>query len=305
MQKLLALLSCLLLAGSASAQRMLPLGAGGTFTAGTPPSFTGPADIVASPLMWFGLRAMSTADRGNRLVNVCIPADATCADLSSDATTGALVISSIGGSSCSVVTCTVKTLYDRVGTYCGGSACNLTQPTIGLRPVLVVSCLSSLPCMQYTAAASGGLQTSGNLPGQGQPYTFSSVGNRTGNTSGFNTLVTVNGQISAGWANSTNTVYMYANMSLPTVTANDNTTHAMQMIYNDAATSSIYLDGANTTMTLGATTSMGAFPLEMGKNNAASQFLTGNIFEFGMWGSAFNGTQQSNMNGNQHTYWGF
>lgn len=69
---------------------------------GGPPAYTGPLDIVSGNKGWWSAsRAASSADRGNKLVNACNPGDATCADLSSDATTGKLVVSSIGGVSCS------------------------------------------------------------------------------------------------------------------------------------------------------------------------------------------------------------
>src|SRR5216684_2329881 len=54
--------------------------------------YTGPGDVYGTAIAWWGLRAFSTADRGSRLINICDPSNVTCADWSSSASTGLLVV---------------------------------------------------------------------------------------------------------------------------------------------------------------------------------------------------------------------
>ncbi len=63
--------------------------------------YTGPGNVASGATAWWGLRAYTSATRGNALINACNVADAACADLSSDATSGALTIPTIGGTACS------------------------------------------------------------------------------------------------------------------------------------------------------------------------------------------------------------
>ena len=90
--------------------------------------YQGPGNIVSGAFAAWSLRAYNSAALGKKVINVCNVGDVACADLSSDPTTGKLVISTIGGSSCSVITCTVKTINDQSG---GGY--NMTQATIASR----------------------------------------------------------------------------------------------------------------------------------------------------------------------------
>jgi len=100
MRKLIILLWSLLLCAPAFAQ--LPLTGAGLGKPTVAATYVGPVNIVSSPLAWWGLRSPSAADLGNALINACNPGDATCADLSSNASTGNLTVSAIGGEACSV-----------------------------------------------------------------------------------------------------------------------------------------------------------------------------------------------------------
>jgi hypothetical protein len=124
-----------------------PLAGGGT-------AFTGLLDLFTcsgNRCIFYGFRASSAADRGNPLMNVCLPSDTACADMSSDPVTGAIDIVPISGTSCNntTVVCTIKIMYDRgVGGNCNSysTVCNLEQDTIALRPTLKLACVGSLPC---------------------------------------------------------------------------------------------------------------------------------------------------------------
>jgi hypothetical protein len=87
--------------------------------------------------------------------------------------------------------------------------------------------------------------------------------------------------------------------SIGTATANDDATHAMQCIVNGAS-SVAYIDGSSNSVNAGGGTLTGNFGYGNGGN-----ILTGNFFEGGFWAGAFSGGNQSAMNSNQHSYWGF
>ena len=266
-------------------------------------SYTGPGDVTSGALAWWGLRAYSSATRGTKAANVCNVADVACADLSTDASTGALIITTIGGSSCSIVTCTVKTLYDQSGgTNCTGSvACDLTQATIGNRPTLVVSCVSSLPCMAWT---SGQSLVSVNVASTlSDPYTMSVVGER---TAGFTTYSDLIGDVGGNgqllFTNSANTGMLFAGSLALTATANDSVFNAMQglvTIMPEVTSAKLYINGTLTTgQSNAASISDG---LCMGKcNNGGTVSTT----EGGFW-AGDKSVNFSTMNSNQRTYWGF
>ena len=269
---------------------------------GGAPAYSGPGDVVSGAKAWWGLRAYNSAAKGTPAVNVCNVSDIACADLSTDAVTGALVISSIGGSSCSIVTCTIKTWYDQSGALAcsGGTACNVTQATIGTRSTLVVSCISSLPCAA-TSNVAGATATNGLTSGISQPFTISAVGNRTGNTSSFQDLLSIdNNDIQTGFSNSTNTSLMFAG-SVTSATASDSSFHALQHVYNGAS-SVLGVDGTESTVNPGTNV-----PAAGGKFSipGVSNVLTGQATEVGIWSGGFSSGQRTSMNSNQHSYWGF
>src|SRR5260221_661617 len=98
MRKLLVAFAAIALClAPASADNFLLLGTGRAPVVAA--SYTGPGDIVSGAVGWWGLRAYNAASRGNPLANVCtvIATIDTCLDFSSDATTGSLLIVTIGG----------------------------------------------------------------------------------------------------------------------------------------------------------------------------------------------------------------
>src|ERR1700733_9426847 len=47
----------------------------------TPPSYTGPGDVVPGALAWWGLRAYGAATAGTKAINICRASDSTCEDI--------------------------------------------------------------------------------------------------------------------------------------------------------------------------------------------------------------------------------
>lgn len=271
---------------------------------GNPPTavtYTGPGDISANATAWWGLRAYSAAQRGTKAANVCIPVDVACADLSTDAITGKLVISTIGGSSCAVVTCTIKTLYDQTtGGNCTGT-CDLTQATIATRPVLTLNCVGTLPCMTFTRASTTSMVSAAYGSTPAQPISASAVGERTATFTSFADMTSgrSGGSVQLGFGNSANTALLFAG-TVQTATANDSTPHAVQGLYSGVA-SKLYIDGSSTTLSAGTNGLGGGDGLSIGSGNNA---LDGFVCEAGWWISDTS-ANFSAMNSNQRSFWGF
>lgn len=111
------------------------------------------------------------------------------------------------------------------------------------------------------------------------------------------------GGIQLLFASSANLVAMYEGNNIPTASASDNAYHAVQFIIN-AASSSFYIDGSSSAVSL-TVTGPGAAPMGVGPANGVGNNFVGNLAEAGYWAVGFSGAQQTNMNSNQHSYWGF
>lgn len=298
-----ALLACL----PAYAGSLTLLGAGGPTVAAA--SYTGPGDVVASALTWWGLRAYSAATVSTAAANICNAADANCADVNSlangnfdvaTATGAPLNCGGAGG------TCTVKTLYNKGS--CGAS-CDLTQSTIASRPTLVLSCLGSLPCM----ATSGTQQlVSASAVTQSQPYTSVSIAETTNAGTSGSLFTWGNAGNSDGGAiylaPSAGNPQLYCGSALHSAgTAVINTWYALEGVCNGGS-SLLYVDGS--TSGLGVTGSAGNTALASSgffrmANDAFSDLAIGRYVEGGYWAGAFSGGQSSSMSSNVHGYWGF
>lgn len=133
-------LSC----ATAEAQFFTPTFA--SFPSNPPATYAGACDVVSGCVSYWGLRAASVATRGSNAINLCNVLDAVCVDVASDASTGMVVIPTVGGSSCAVVTCTIKSFYDPI------SGNTQTQATIANRATLTVSCVNAQPCAVGTGS---------------------------------------------------------------------------------------------------------------------------------------------------------
>lgn len=290
----LSFLFLLATVGALYAQAVILPGPGRAST-GSPPAYTGPGDVVISAGGWFGLRAYSLATRGNAAINVCNVSDVVCTDFSTDATSGVLTITTVGGSSCSVVTCTVKTIYDQSG---GGN--DLVQTTIANRAVLTVSCLSGLPCLTFTStknyiSASGPITT--------QPMTFSAVAQRNASfTSQAEILTGVNTGASIEFGPAANQIAIFGGATERTAAATDSVFHTFQAVLNGSS-SVLYVNGGSSALaTPGTAGYNGGWNINGGLWVGVGPMLW---CEAGGWPVGFNSTQAGDMNANQRAYWGF
>jgi hypothetical protein len=201
--------------------------------------------------------------------------------------------------------CTVKTLYDESGALAcgGGGACDLQTATIADRPALTLSCLGAKYCMTFNG--SNILTSIQQLTStQAQPYTTSFVAKRT-TDNGNSSVIAVDGPEQFGFR-TTNNAFVYAgNVFLASAT--ENTWHAVQGVLNGGpTTSTLYVDGSSTSGDAGTVSLPAASSLYFGSlGSPGTAALTGTIAEGGIWPSAFSAPNQSAMNSNQHSYWGF
>ena len=286
-------------------------------------SYTGPGDVVTGALAAYGLRAYNTADRGNRLINICDPSNVTCADWSSSATTGKLIAGTnpLNGTDCTTATtCTVKIWYDRSGALnCGGSACDASQATAASRPTLTFSCINGLPCLVFAGSqVLASPTTFGTI--STAATTVSAVANRTGAFTSAGNIFSYGGSSSSlnfNYRQVANTMQMYAG-SVGQIVGNitDSNFHAFQAVYANTSSDLMCGGGAGTNCSTTGTSNAilpgnvgggTSFILCIGQGfsvTCTGNPLTGDVSEILLYGSIFTGTQQTNMNANQYTFWG-
>lgn len=297
---LVALLA--LAAGSAKAQFLGP----GWWKTAAPASYVGPGDVV--PLTWWiGMRAYSAATRGQAAVNICSESggvDVTCEDELTSATTGKLVLGTVG-STCASVACTVHFWYDQTGNNaCSSAPCNFGQTLVSDRATfLITGCPDSgQPCASFTAANTNNYNGSGASVFS-QPYSVTMVAYKTPDAS-LQIAIYPGNFVFAGFSSTANTVAIYAGTELDsTSSATDGALHSIQAIYNGSS-SSIYVDGTQTTGDAG--TGSVTFPGCVGGNNCnGNNNLGGYLLEGGFNSSPFSAGTAAALTSNQRTFWGF
>ena len=260
-------------------------------------SYSGPGDVVTSALVWYGLRAYSAATRGNAAINVCNVSDVACADLSTDPNTGELIVSAIGGSSCAIVTCTVKILYDQ-----SGNSRNITTATIANRAILKLNCIGAQPCLNFNASTQG-YESTFSIS-QAQPVSISNVGYASAGMNFLGSYHSSAGAVGCGmfW-DAANTWGIYADgtgAAVLTKSATDSSWHAAQAVCNGAS-SVLNIDGTDATGTTGNDSL--AYHVSIG-TDAFGSIVGGYWVESGLWSSGFSSGNRTAMCHNQYTYWG-
>lgn len=282
-------------------------------------TFTGPGDVVSGAYAWWGLRAYSSAKAGTKAINLCDDTGANCVDILTNASTGKLNSpGTLGVNNCNTSgSCVIATFYDQSGsTNCSGVACDITQATNAARPTLLFSCINSLPCAVFSGVANQKLESTSTVASLAATVSMSAVANRTG------TFTTAGNILAVGAANAINlnfrqvasAVQMFAGTAgIFASNITDSNFHAFQAVFNGASSNlmcggsagtSCSNAGTNNSLSPGSIASDASGKFAIGLNAASANSLTGDITEVGMWNSVFNGTQQTNMNSNQVTFWG-
>jgi len=296
---LLALAASAALIAPASAQVGMPWPGPGTVHAA---AYTGPGDL-ATFSAWYGLRAFKGTDRGQKLINACDSTggtDVACADMLSDATTGALVPATIGGITCPGTNCTVKTAYEKSGSGVGDA----TQATVANRPALLSACLTPVTaCMVWTNRSTQYLtMTTGSGNTLSQPFSMYTVATKNGDTQSTNTFGGSNNgggnAADIGQDSTADQVHCKAGTALTVSSVSSSLWHVTQFLANGATNSDCTIDGTSHTGNAGT----GSVDLRLavgGLNYVSPQYL-GQIVEVGIASGSI-----ASLNSNAKTYWGF
>lgn len=274
-------------------------------------AYAGPGDVYGAAIAWWGLRAFSAADKGNRLINICDPSNVTCADWSSSATTGKLIVGTnpLNGTDCTVSTsCQIATMYDRSGsTNCTGTtACDVKQSTAANRPTFNWN--SGSPFLVCSGTQALTTFSAASIITQAVPHSVSWVAMRTSGAALAAAFATGNRRVAVGYTASANTLDMFAGGDAG-YSGTDNAYHASQNVFATVGTNStFFIDGTGPT-TVG--TSSGTASITTGdffnicNDDGNAVPLTGRIREGGYWAGAFSSGNQATVNTQQHSVWGF
>jgi hypothetical protein len=258
-------------------------------------AYVGPADIVASPVAFWGLRAMSAATAGNNVAIVCDAADAHCNNINTLAGGDFNLAAATGGTTtCTDNSCTIKTLYDQTG-----AGNDVTNALIADRPTLHFPCISGKACM---ASASTTIQLGrSTFTSTAAVFTVIAVAERTNSNIDFATFFgsgAGNG-VQFLFTNVASQVSIYNGSGLATASATDNNAHSLIGMWN-AGSSSITVDGSTTSVSLVGSNALGTatnvfFPPTTAYN--------GEVMEVGVWASNLT-TSLTALSHNQCAYWG-
>jgi len=256
-------------------------------------TYSGPGDVVAGGLNWWGLRAYSSRTVGSKAIRLRRDSDNAESDFSTRPS-GDLDVTSIAtfGIGASLF---ATTLYDQIGSI------HLVQATTTSQPQLVLSGLGTRPVLRFTAAGQSSLATAGNVA-QNQPMTVSWVAKRTGGAGVFHgVFLAGNGNWAGGFNPASGGIFMLASSEVD-ATGAEGSFHAVQSVLNGAS-SDLNIDGTANAGDAGTSAATGNV-LEY-SDKLFGNVLNGDSMELGWWPFAFSGGQSSSMSSNQHAYWGF
>lgn len=283
--------------------------------------YTGPGDLIAGAIGWWGLRAYSAATIGTKAIQLIASSDTGLTGNTSDFVTladGSLDVASIAAflAANPGKTLYVKTLYDQTGN--GFDLTSFAQ-TNNYVPKFQLAGLGALPVILQDNSnmnLTSGLDAAPRITAA-SPITIVAVVNSTspGGQLGFElneeagNADRVYGQFNFGGTHPdtinlqesvATTFYVSSHMA-----CTDSSWHSIAAVYN-AASSVGYVDGSGTAFASAvalpshSTYQFGAFGSAYGSSS-----MIGKGVECGLWPSAFSATQTAAINANQRAYWGF
>lgn len=277
-------------------QDTLVLADSGVFGLQISGTYIGPGDLAPTGAIgWWGLRAFSSFTIGSRAINLRRDSDNATQDFVT-LLNGQVDIPNIlifKGAANLFIT----TIYDQ-----SGNGIPLAQATAVNQPPFILNVLRGFPALQNSGGTNLSLQRSSVITVP-TPWCMSGVAQRTGNNTSFGTIVTANSDgIGLYFNNAANQVALFGAAAL-TASATDGNWHAVQGL-NNGASSQVMVDGTTTSGTAGSTSIAFGGSFSIVGPNAASDNLTGNFFEAGMWAGDVS-SKFASINNNQRAFWGF
>jgi len=274
-----------------------------TVTTNAAGTYRGPGDqTVSDAIGWWGLRAYSSKTAGHKCLVVTRDSDNAYLQVSSRESDGLIDQTALGtfGTATTLRPSIVWNQSPGATFNRNGLAISTFTGLGTVFPTITLNAINSKPTFVYTLAAASQLGSLGQLAAISQPFTISTIVERTGH---FTTLTTFERSTTftdayLSWNGVANTLVLNAGTDL-TATAADSAYHRVQAVANSTS-SNLYVDGSNNTGNAGV--------LGIPANFLATQgFGTGfstdaNMLEVGIWGYAFSGTELSNMDANQAAY---
>lgn len=269
---------------------------------GIPQVYVGPGDVVSTALAWWGLRAYSAATAGNKAINLRRDSDNATQDFSTLGS-GTLDITSITTFK-GAANLFVTKMYDQTG-----NGHDAVQATAANQPTFTLNNFGTFPTADGGGSTNLFLATAANFSVQVQPITLSKViiwtttgvGTWFGQLSDFSSFAV---QISRDLG-VTNNLSVYAGTASINYNFSTGSWHAAQITL-EHPTTNFYVDGTNQA---GGDAGSSAIDNTNGHayflGNGQGSSWGGSMVEYGIWTIAFSGTQNTNMNSNQHSYWRF
>jgi hypothetical protein len=205
------------------------------------------------------------------------------------------------------VGCVAKTWYDQSSGANCSAACNVTNTTNANRPTITLSCQNSLLCLTFNGTSQC-LAGASNMGTGGQPFSFSSVFNYSGGSTG--NLLANNGGASQFYTDGTNLASYMNGGGAVVQTASANNPHSGQVLINGAS-SNVTVDGSTGSNANPGGATFNGNIVNIGANVGAAntcasavQFYAGKIMEIVL----LNGDQSlhfANATTNQRNAYGF
>ena len=266
--------------------------------------YEGPGDVVSGANGWWGLRAFTSATKGNNLIRLRRDGDNAEQNFASLSTDGSLDVASIatflaGASSTKV---TVVKLYDQAG-----STGDMIAPSANEQPLFVLSGLGALPVMNsaHNGAAWPMLDTDPSFVSVASTLSTSEV-------SYFDDSGTVASRASFGvTVEHLGTGFSWVGADKLVIDARGNfdefnavgaTWRTIQQAYN-ASSSVSYIDGAGNNAVDVSAANFASISWRM--MNWGGRVMNGLSCEAGWWNTkVFTATEAGNLDANQSAYWG-
>jgi hypothetical protein len=189
--------------------------------------------------------------------------------------------------------CSVTKLYDQTASGACGGSCDMVQATLANMPALTFNALNGLPCAAGTNNTSTVLATAGNIT-QSAPFTYTAVGERTGNFAAIQNLLNNNTINFIRFAASANTI-SFGNGANISLTAADSAPHAMLMIASATAPLAAIDSSANTSTTTTGTTALAHSQGLVGRTGGGQGLTAGLLCEAGLWPADLNASYQAEL----------